>query len=280
MPKGTASVVGLAAQALQIKDPEAVMVVLTADHFIQNVSHFHKLLLAGKQVAEKGYLVTMGIDPLYPATGYGYIQRGECLGEVDGLPFYKVIKFKEKPNEMQAQEFITRGDHDWNSGMFFWKVGLILQEINALMPELSARIINIQNAWQTDSKSKVLLSEWERIHPETIDYGIMEKASRVACIPARNLGWNDVGSWESLFDVLPVDEFGNINLAPESYTSNTRGCLIVGEYPTHKMIAAVGIEDIVIVDTPDALLICKKSETQKVKQIVDFLKNSGNQQFL
>jgi mannose-1-phosphate guanylyltransferase len=280
MPKGTASVVALAAQALQLRDPEAVMVVLTADHFIQNVSHFHKLLLAGKQIAETGYLVTMGIDPQYPATGYGYIQRGESLGEVNGLPFFKVLKFKEKPDENMAREFIARGDHDWNSGMFFWKVGRILQEIEALMPDLSARINRIQTAWQTESKSQVLLTEWEQIHPETIDYGIMEKASRVACIPARNLGWNDVGSWESLFDVLPVDDHGNINLAKDSYMSDVSGCLIVGENPARKMITAIGVEDIVIVDTPDALLICKKSDTQKVKQIVDFLKNSGNQQFL
>jgi len=280
MPKGTASVVALAAQALQIRDPEAVMVVLTADHFIQNVAYFHKLLLVGKQVAEKGYLVTMGIDPQYPATGYGYIQRGENMGEIDGLPFFKVVKFKEKPDENLAREFISCGDHDWNSGMFFWQVGRILQEIEIFMPELSGRIKNIQKAWQTDSKMQVLLSEWEKIQPETIDYGIMEKASRVACIPARNLGWDDVGSWESLFDVMPVDVQGNINLAANSYIDEVKGCLIVEENQARKMIAVVGVEDIIIVDTPDALLICKKSDTQKVKQIVDFLKKSGNQQFL
>lgn len=280
MPKGTASVVALAAQALQLRDPEAVMVILTADHFIQNVGHFHKLLLAGKQVAENGYLVTLGIDPQYAATGYGYIQRGEKLGEVAGLPFFKVTKFKEKPDQNQAREFLSRGDHDWNSGMFFWQVGRILREIENLMPELSERIKNIQKAWQTESKLQVLLSEWEKIHPETIDYGIMEKASRVACIPARNLGWNDVGSWESLFDVLPIDEQGNINLAADCYIEDVKGSLIVGENQARKMIAVVGVEDIVIVDTPDALLICKKSDTQKVKNIVEFLKKSGNQQFL
>jgi mannose-1-phosphate guanylyltransferase len=280
MPKGTASVVALAAQALQLRDPQAVMVVLTADHFIQNVSHFQKLLLVGKQVADMDYLVTMGIDPLYPSAGYGYIQRGEILGEIDGLPFYKVVKFKEKPDEEKAQEFIARGDHDWNSGMFFWKVGIILQEVHRLMPDLYASISVIQNAWLTDTKTKVLLSQWEQIQPETIDYGIMEKAFKVACIPARNLGWNDVGSWESLFDVLPGDEHGNINLAEDSYLSDTNGCLVFGEKSNSKLIAVVGLENIVIVDTSDALLICKKTDTQKVKQIVDFLKKSGKQQYL
>ncbi|HEX7557310.1 MAG TPA: mannose-1-phosphate guanylyltransferase [Leptolinea sp.] len=280
MPKGTASVVALAAQAIQLRDPDAVMVVLTADHFIQNVKHFHRLLAAGKMVAEKGLLVTLGIEPQYPATGYGYIQRGNQLGEVDGLPYYEVIKFKEKPNEDQAREFIERGDHDWNSGMFFWRVDRILQEISRLMPDLSIRINEIQKAWSTESRSSVLLTNWEKIHPETIDYGIMEKASGVACIPARNLGWNDVGSWDSLFDVLPVDNHGNIILADDVLLLEASGCLIVSENPARKMIAAVGIKDIVIVDTPDALLICKKSDTQKVKQIVDFLKKDGNQQLL
>jgi mannose-1-phosphate guanylyltransferase len=222
----------------------------------------------------------MGIDPQYPSTGYGYIQRGDNLGEIEGLPYYKVLKFKEKPDEAKAQEFITRGDHDWNSGMFFWKVGIILQEIERLMPDLYERISSIQKSWQTESKTTVLKSQWEQIQPETIDYGIMEKASRVACIPARNLGWNDVGSWESLFDVMPLDEQGNIKLVENSYLSDSNDCLIIGENKISKMFAIVGVDNIVIVDTPDALLICKKSDTQKVKQIVDFLKNSGNQQFL
>ncbi len=280
MPKGTASVVALAAQAIQIKDPEGLMVVLTADHFIQNIKKFHHLIGCGKHVAEEGYLVTLGIEPQYPATGYGYIQRGNQLGEYKGLPYYKVMKFKEKPNEDLALEFIERGDHDWNSGMFIWRVDRILQEIANLMPELYERIMIIQKAWQTKSCQEVLLSNWSEIHPETIDYGIMEKASRVACIPARNLGWNDVGSWESLFDVLPVDAKGNIKIAEDVFLKDTTGSLIVSENPTRKFIAAIGIEDIVVVDTPDALLLCKKSDTQKVKQIVDYLRKKGNQQLL
>jgi mannose-1-phosphate guanylyltransferase len=280
MPKGTASVVALAAQAIQLRDPDAVMVVLTADHFIQNIEHFHHLITCGKHVAEEGYLVTLGIEPQYPATGYGYIQRGNQLGEYNGLPFYKVMKFKEKPDEELALEFIERGDHDWNSGMFLWRVDRILEEVSILMPELFGRIATIQKAWGTKSRQQVLMSNWGNIHPETIDYGIMEKASRVACIPARNLGWNDVGSWESLYDVLPADAKGNINLADEVFLQDTTGSLIVSENSTRKFIAAIGIEDIVVVDTPDALLICKKSDTQKVKLIVDFLKKEGNQQLL
>jgi mannose-1-phosphate guanylyltransferase len=280
MPKGTASVVALAAQALQIRDTEAIMVILTADHFIQNIPHFHQLLAAGKKIAELDYLVTLGVEPLFPSTGYGYIQRGQKLGEIDGLPYFEVLKFKEKPGEVQAKDFISKGDHDWNSGMFIWKVDKILAEIKSLMPDLYSRISTIQSAWITDSRAQVLLKEWEQIVPETIDYGIMEKASKVACIPARNLGWNDVGSWDSLFDVLPCDEQGNINLAKDHCLIDSSGCLIVSESPTKKMIATIGLDDIVIVDTPDALLVCKKSDSQKVKQIVDFMKESGNQQFL
>jgi len=280
MPKGTASVVALAAQAIQLKDPDAVMVVLTADHYIQNVEHFHRLISCGNKVAEEGFLVTLGIEPQYPATGYGYIQRGNSLGEYDGLPYYQVKKFKEKPNEDLAREFIERGDHDWNSGMFFWRADRILEEISNLMPELFSIISTIQKAWKTDRRNLVLKEYWEKIHPETIDYGIMEKASRVACIPARNLGWNDVGSWESLFDVLPVDETGNINLAKDVFLEDSTGSLIVSSSKADRFIAVIGIEDIVVVDTPDALLVCKKTETQKVKLIVDYLKKNGKQQLL
>jgi mannose-1-phosphate guanylyltransferase len=222
----------------------------------------------------------LGIEPQSPATGYGYIQHGDLLGEYKSLPYYKVKKFKEKPNEDLALEFIERGDHDWNSGMFFWRVDRILQEIADHMPDLFKKIEAIQKAWPTKLRHEVLTANWSNIHPETIDYGIMEKASRVACIPARNLGWNDVGSWESLFDVLPADAKGNIKLADDVFLKDTKGSLIVSENLTRKFIAAIGIEDIVVVDTPDALLICKKSDTQKVKQIVDFLKKEGNQQLL
>jgi len=280
MPKGTASVVALAAQAIQLKDPQAVMVVLTADHYIQNVKHFHHLISCGMQIAQEGYLVTLGIEPLFPATGYGYIQRGNQLGEHVGLPYYQVLKFKEKPNEDLALEFIERGDHDWNSGMFFWRADRILEEIARHMPELYKRIKIIQKAWTSDSKQKVLQANWQEINPETIDYGIMEKADRVACIPARNLGWNDVGSWDSLFDVLPADDKGNITLAEDVFLEDTSGSLIVSENPVRKFIATIGIENIVVVDTPDALLVCKKSDTQKVKQVVDFLKKEGGQQLL
>lgn len=280
MPKGTASVVAMAAQAIQLRDPEGVMVVLTADHFIKNVPHFHHLIKCGKKVAEDGYLVTLGIEPQYPATGYGYIQRGDRLDEFDGLPYYRVLKFKEKPNEDLAREFMERGDHDWNSGMFFWRVDRILQEISSLMPDLYRIIEVIQKAWPTEKRREALLENWTKIVPETIDYGIMEKASRVACIPARNLGWNDVGSWESLFDVLPADENGNIKLADDVFIQDTTDSLFVSENPSSKFIAAIGINDIVVIDMPDALLVCKKSETQKVKLIVDFLKKQGNQQLL
>ncbi|NLF51017.1 MAG: NTP transferase domain-containing protein [Leptolinea sp.] len=279
-PRGTASVVALAAQAIQLKDPNAVMIILTADHFIKDVEKFHHLITCGKKVAEEGFLVTLGIEPLYPASGYGYIQRGKQLGVFDGIPYYQVVKFKEKPNQELAMEFIRNKDHDWNSGMFFWKAARILEEMEIHMPDLFNEIITIQKAWNTPDRDKVLSETWEMIKPETIDYGIMEKASQVACIPASDLGWNDVGSWESIFDVLPADEKGNIILADNVALEDTTGTLIVNEDTNTKLIAVIGLDGIVVVDTPDAILICKKSETQKVKKIVDFLKKDGNQQLL
>lgn len=279
MPKGTASVVGLAATVLARQNPRSAMAVLTADHLIQNTVHFHRLLRAAYNVAQEGYLVTLGVLPTYPATGYGYIQRGEQLGEQDGLPFYRVIRFKEKPDEVTARAMIEAGGFDWNSGMFIWRVDRILEEFQRWMPDLAAILSRIGEAWGTPEGQATLEHLWPRIHPETIDYGIMERADRVAVLPAEGLGWNDVGSWDSLFEVLPQDEHGNLVLAEEISLLETRGTLLLSEQQG-RLIAAIGLEDVVVVDTPDVLLICKRSQAQKVREMVKILSQSGKTHYL
>lgn len=195
-PRGTASVVGLAAAFLIKKDPQAVMVVLTADHIIENVILFQQLLSTGYSIAQTGHLVTLGIHPTAPSTGYGYIQRGDLVTAANGLSIYKVTRFREKPNLKLAQEMIASGDHDWNSGMFIWQAQTIWKEFQRQMPELFSVISEISAAVDTPTQNSTIQSLWMGIKPQTIDYGIMENAQNVVVIPAVDLGWNDVGSWE------------------------------------------------------------------------------------
>jgi len=279
LPRGTASVVGLAATVLAQTNLQAVMAVLTADHFIENVPQFQRLLKAGYGVAREGHLVTLGIKPTYPATGYGYIQRGELLGQQDGLPYYRVMRFKEKPDEATARAMLAEGGFDWNSGMFIWQVDHILKEFERWMPDLAEALHQIGRAWNTDAREQVLQNLWPSIKPETIDYGIMERAERVAVLPAEELGWNDVGSWESLFEVLPLDESGNLILAEETLCLDTRRTLLLSE-GSHRLIATIGLEDLVVVDTGDVILICKRSEAQRVRELVKILNQRGEIRYL
>jgi mannose-1-phosphate guanylyltransferase len=279
MPKGTASVVGMAAVAIQSLNPKGVMAILTADHFIANVRKFQQCLTAAYQQANEGYLITLGIKPTFPATGYGYVQRGKYLREVENLPVYLVEEFKEKPDLEKAQEFIQRGDHDWNSGMFIWRVDRILDEFNRLMPELAAQLRKISDAWKTSRRKGVVEEEWPKIQPQTIDYGIMEKARSVAVIPATDLEWNDVGSWESLYDVLPADENGNIVLQGNFINIDTHQSVIYSD-STERLLVTIGLKDVIVIDSGDALLVCNRKDAQQVRSVVKILKDRGETRYL
>jgi len=276
MPRGTASVVGLAAVALQQRDPEAVMAILTSDHFMANEDRFRQLLSAAYDVAQDGYLVTLGIEPSFPATGYGYIRQGEPLGSYQDMPVYKVDKFIEKPDQERAFEMLASGKHVWNSGMFVWRVDRILQEFNRQMPELASSLKWIAQDWATPQQTATLQRLWPEIKPETIDYGIMEGARQVAVIPAAGLGWSDVGSWDSLFDVLKGDESGNIVMGGEHVGLDTQQSLIYMNQP-HRLIVTIGVKDLVVVDTGDVLLVCHKDQAQSVRQVVNRLKETGKE---
>lgn len=279
LPRGTASVVGLAAAALRKRNPNASMVILTADHFIQNVPLFQQVLLSALKVADQDYLVTLGIKPTFASTGYGYVQRGQKLAIDVGMPVYTVKRFTEKPNEETANRFIAGGEHDWNSGMFIWRAEVIWRAFERLMPELFNSLVRISDAWGTPEQSQILQELWPGIHPETIDYGIMEKAERVAVIPAADLNWNDVGSWESLFDVLPPDENGNIILKAQHVGLDTHSSLIYCEDPG-RLVVTIGAKDLIVVDTGDAVLVCPRHEAQKIRELVNLLKKSGYERYL
>jgi mannose-1-phosphate guanylyltransferase len=277
MPKGTASVVGMAATYLQKIDPDAVMAVLTADHVIENVPYFQELLAEAKTAATEGLLVTLGIEPTFPATGYGYIEAGEKISGL--LNGFRVKRFKEKPDPETAKKYLKSDSFYWNSGMFIWSVAAILDEFSKQMPELHEKLKLIQTRIQEDYSIGGITDIWETIQPQTIDYGIMEGASDVIVLSARGLGWNDVGSWDSLFEILEADQDGNIQLARHVVNVDSKD-IFIQSTDEEKMIAVVGLKDIVIVDHENTLLICKRGETQKVRQVIKKIKEKGLNNYL
>jgi len=277
-PRGTASVVGLAAAVLAKRDPEAVMLILPSDHFIRNRDLFHLVMRIAVQVARKDYLVTLGITPTFPATGYGYIQRDAALPEKFDYPVYRVLHFTEKPDEAKARAMLASGDHSWNSGMFIWRTDCILDEFARQMPDLKAALDRIGAAWSTSEQEAVLGSEWPRLKPETIDYGIMEHATDVAVLPAGSLEWSDVGSWDSLFDVLLPDEHGNVVVNSEHMSLETHDSLIYSD--EKKLIVTIGVDDLILIDSGDALLVCRRDQAQQVRQVIANLKESQREDYL
>jgi mannose-1-phosphate guanylyltransferase len=278
-PRGTASVIGLGAIVLRKRDPQATMAVLTSDQYIKDDQIFYNLLNAAAEVAADDYLVTLGVTPSFPATGYGYIQHGDLIREYQGMPVYDVKRFKEKPDENQAQVFLEKGDHDWNSGMFVWRVDRILEEFENQMPALASGLERIARNWGTPEQEITLNNVWSTIKPETIDYGIMENAKLVAVIPATGLGWSDVGSWDSLFEVLPVDKDGNIATNDKTIAIDTTNSLVFSK-DSNRLVATIGVDDLIIVDTGDALLVCHRNQTQKVRQLVSLLKQTHRKEYL
>jgi len=278
MPRGTASVVGLAAEVLVKHDPDAVMLVLPADHFIRNRDLFHLLIRSAVQVARNDYLVTLGITPTFPATGYGYIQWDAVLPEKFDYPVYRVQHFTEKPEEPQARIMLAEGGHSWNSGMFIWRADRILNEFSRQMPDLKEELVRIGAAWGTSEQEAILQKAWLRLKPETIDYGIMEHAANVAVLPAEGLEWSDIGSWDSLFDVLVPDEDGNVVVNSDHMPLETHNSLVYSS--GKKLIVTIGVDDLVVIDTGDALLVCHRDQTQKVRQVIANLKKSQREDYL
>ncbi|MCE7905020.1 MAG: mannose-1-phosphate guanyltransferase [Anaerolineae bacterium CFX3] len=278
-PRGTASVVGLAAAILRQRDPEAAMAVLPADHYIRNRDLFHLLIRVAVDVAEKGYLVTLGVTPTYAATGYGYIQRGETISERVVYPVYRVLKFKEKPNEVEARAMIASGDHSWNSGMFVWRADSILAEVGRQLPRLNQALTEIASASTSAGRERVIQRVWRKLDTVTVDYGVMENADKVAVLPAGGLEWSDVGSWDSLFDVHITDKDGNIVFANQHIAEDTHHSLVY-DNGGERLIVTIGVDDLVVVDTRDVLLVCHKDHAQKVRKVVDSLKNSEHEKYL
>jgi mannose-1-phosphate guanylyltransferase len=276
MARGTAGAIGLAALHLKHRAPDAVMAVLTADHYIRYVDRFRRVLTAAAQVAGEGYLVTLGMEASFPSTGFGYIRRRERIGDMDGFDVYAVDSFVEKPDAARAVEFLETGLYSWNSGMFIWQVNRIMAEFARQMPAFYSHLQTIEAALDTPRQEEVLAEVWPQVRKETIDYGIMEGAEEVAVIPV-DIGWTDIGDWAAIYELHRPDETGNVVVGADHVGVATRSSFIQGG---KKLIATIGLEDMIIIDTEDAILICARDRAQDVKLLVERLEKDGRAELL
>lgn len=267
--RGTASCIGLSALILEEMDPEATMIVVTADHYIADEDTFRDSLRAAREIANEGYLVTMGIEPTYPSTGYGYIEQGEYLGEIGDFEYFRVVKFTEKPDAKAAQRFLDAGNYAWNSGMFIWQVDRILDEIRRQMPELNGVLETLGGVESPEDFEGALSQLWPALPKQTIDYGVMENAELVAVIPS-DIGWSDIGTWASVKGLYSADEDGNVMLG-DSLDLDSENTMVLAD--GERLITTIGLEDVIVIDTPDALLITRSDQSQRVKEIVQQLKD-------
>ncbi len=277
--RNTAPAIGLAATFIRRIDPEAVMLVLPADHIMQDEEEFRRVLSLAIWVAyESRKLITIGIHPTRPETGYGYIQ---VIDEEDNAnPYFtrgvfRVKTFAEKPNMETAIQFLTSGDFLWNSGMFIWRIDAILQEIGHLLPEIAGELEKVENAIDGDKYDHILETAYRTIRPISIDYGVMEKARDVLVIRG-NFGWSDVGSWDEVCRISGKDEQGN-SVTGKALLQDTKNTLI---HAGDKFVATIGVEGLIVIATDDAVLVCKQGQSQDVKEVVDYLRRKQMTDFL
>lgn len=265
--RGTAAAVGLAAVEIAHRDPGATMASLHSDAVVLDAQQFRQVLAAAFALAVSDpWLVTLGIRPASPHTGMGYIEVGPPIGSFLGCPAYRAIRFVEKPERLVAEQFVRDG-YLWNPGMFIWRVEVILEEFARQLPEIHRWLMAIGAAFGAPDEAVVRREVYQRMPTQTIDYGIMERAGRIATIPS-GFGWSDVGNWAELLEIAPQDSYGNFTRG-DYLGVDTRHTLVYG---STKPVFTVGIEDVVIVDLPDVLLVCHRSQAERVKELVERLR--------
>lgn len=275
-PRNTCPCIGLTALHLVRKDPEAIMLVLPSDHRIENLESFHEVIRTGIElVNEFDPLVTIGIPPTRPATGYGYIQFSEVNMDLSSNIF-KVQTFAEKPTYKTAVRFLAAGDFYWNSGIFLWSAKKILSEIEEHLPDQYTQLMHIQKAFGQPDFEQKLQSHYNRIRPISIDYGIMEHSKSPIYMLLGKFKWSDVGSWDELYRIFPKDSKENVTIG-DTILVNTTNSLI---YSKDRLTSIVGLDNILVVNTKDATLICPLDKSEEVKSIVEKLKNDGKDTYL
>jgi len=266
--RNTAPCITFAALKIQQKDPDAIMVVLPADHVIKNVKLFQETLAVGIEKArEERALVTIGIEPTHPATGYGYIQFDpEDQKHPDELTALFVKTFAEKPNLETAERFLDSGDFLWNSGMFIWRADSILQSVEKHIPDVYEAFEAFENEIPADEEPDCILSAFRNSPSISIDYGVMERADKVYVVPG-SFDWSDVGDWKAVYDLAEPGKAGNV-IEGNAIVHDSSRCLIQSD---NRLVAVVGVNDLIVVDTEDALLVCHRNSAQRVKNVVDYL---------
>lgn len=269
--RSTAACIGYAAIEIMKKYGDGIMVITPSDAYIKDNKKFAEVLKTAVDAAEKSdKLVTIGITPTFPATGYGYIQY-----ENSSKPVKSVLKFVEKPNEERAKKYLESGNFVWNSGIFVWKASVILEKFKTILPEIYSYLEQIAVTFGKSDETQQIEKIYHLIPSISVDYGIMEKCNDIMVVPA-DFGWNDVGSWD-MFNVLHTEDTdGNIKIG-DALTIDSKNTTV---YSSGKLVAAVGVDNLIIVETPDAIMVCTKDKAQDVKKIVDRLKENGREELL
>lgn len=265
MGRSTAAAIGWAATTIKRRDPQAIMMVLTADHVITKIDVFDQALQLAAGLAGQGYLVTLGIKPTGPETGYGYIHYADPLAEGFSHQAFYGERFIEKPNLATAQAYLRDGHYVWNSGMFVWKVETILAELLMHLPELAQKIDAIVEVMETAHGRATLDELWPTLQTISIDYGVMEKTSKFAVIPV-DIGWNDVGNWEQYGSLFPANERG-VRAVGHHHDLGSQDIFVYND--TQRQVFTIGLEDVVVVEMNDKTVICHKDAVQRVKELAE-----------
>lgn len=265
MGRNTSPAIAWAAATIARQDPQAIMAVVTADHVITRIDIFNQALRLAAKIAGQGYLVTLGITPGAPETGYGYIRFAQQCGEGFDHAAFLGERFVEKPNRATAEEYLRDGHYVWNSGMFIWKVETILHELRLHLPELMRKIDLIVDATGTPQAQTVLDELWPTLPSISIDYGVMEKAQKFAVIPA-DIGWNDVGNWEQYGELFPADEQG-LRGVGHHHSVGSQNVFVYNNTP--RSVFTIGLADVVVVEMEDKTVICHKDSVQRVKEVAE-----------
>lgn len=274
--RDTAPAVGLGAIHVRHRDPDGIMAVLTADHYIADVETFRHVLRAACQVAGQGMVVTLGIAPTRPATGFGYIERGKLDQTIGDIEVYVLKRFTEKPDAETAEQFVASGNYSWNSGMFIWPVTRVMAEFERHTPALYADLEKLAALLGKPSYHDQLEEIWPNVGRISVDYALMEHIQeRIRVIPTR-MGWVDIGNFGTLYGILASGQGDNVATSCQPLMIDTTGVLVVSE----RLVATLGVDDLVIIDTDDVLLVCRRDRAQDVKHLVEHLKENGQNSYL
>ena len=276
--RDTAACIGLGAALIARQDVNATMLVTPADHVIEPAQEFRRAVQVAEQMADEHpqALITVGIPPTYPATGYGYIHRGPEAACRLGISVYRVRGFREKPDAELAERMLSTGEYFWNSGIFLWKAATILNALRDNQPEIHSAVERIADAWPTSQRAQVFQKEYQALSKISIDFAVMEKAKDVLMVQAP-FRWDDVGSWLALERLHPQDAHGNTVLSAHCGV-NTENCVLAADDGI--LIATVGVDNLLIVQDGDAILVADRREEAGIRQIVDLLKKKGLEKYL